>query len=115
MPSKQRLKALERRQHHAEAEGPPTEGMHRFSAEEWLEMFEAYKANPRLLAERCFVEELERFRRAIDAARRTPKWEPPANYRPRLPLGERRRYWRHLHRKDDALIYNCIMGLGAAL
>jgi hypothetical protein len=91
--TKHRLKALER-QHRTEIgdDGGKADDL---TAEEWLEVFEAWATDPDFATNDPYTRFLAEYRQVLAHYQAGPEpWEPPDHFLTRRPLPERRHRWR---------------------
>jgi hypothetical protein len=87
-------RALEKR-HRAEVEDDTACEADDLTAEEWLEVFEAWEQDPDFATNEPFTSFLAEYRQVLAHYQAGPEpWEPPAHFLPRRPLPERRHRWR---------------------
>src|SRR4029079_2917879 len=94
MLSKHRIKALEKRRH-AETGDDAANGAADLTAEEWLEVFEAWATDPDFATNEPYTRYLAEYRQMLAHYKAGPEpWEPPEHFLTRRPLSERRHRWR---------------------
>jgi hypothetical protein len=97
MALRQRLRRLEERIRRTVGQNRDApENLSELTAEDWLERYAAWGEAGHFAAEVDFPTAWAWYRQAVQQARaaRDPPFDPPAEYRPGLPLRQRRREWR---------------------
>jgi hypothetical protein len=97
MVLRQRLRRLEERLRRTAGQSrEASENLSDLTAEDWLERYAAWGEAGHFAGEPDFPKALAWYRQAVQQARaaRDPPFDPPADYLPDLPLGQRRREWR---------------------
>jgi hypothetical protein len=104
MALRQRLRRLEARIRRTAGQSrEASENLSDLTAEDWLERYEAWGEAGHFAAEVDFPKALAWYRQAVQHARTVldPPFDPPADYLPDLPLGQRRREWRRGRQYPD--------------